>query len=441
MEVFYLLLNALFPLLLFYYLFSLVFRDHLRFSNKKTLCILIAVTIIFTLLGILLFSLLNPLQDLDFIFIIIYMTLFLATCMIVLNSSLMQIVFTYFIIKCYMDDVFLLSKIVQSYLISPWQSPEIDFIVSYAIVFFASIAFMALFMKKLVHPLINSNSHSSLWNYLWSIPVLYYAIYKLGISANYQTPAASLPHSPEVLLPIVWIVGTFLSFFVILRMLLEITKYADIRENLRLSNLRLSLQKEQYESLQQNIEAEQQAMHDRRHLLLMLKSYLDTRKYNKVKDYIDEALHTDETAVIAPVCDHYTINSIVQYYMSIARANNITFITKIKFPQDYPILENDLTILLGNLLENAIEACMRKQTQPKTISIKAEITGKSMLNLSIKNSYDGEIVKKGELFMSSKRQSEGIGIASVRTIVKKYDGIMNIEYGSGFFLVSVLLNP
>ncbi|MEG2520540.1 MAG: GHKL domain-containing protein [Christensenellaceae bacterium] len=340
-----------------------------------------------------------------------------------------------------MDDVFLLSKIVQSYLISPWQSPEIDFIVSYAIVFFASIAFMALFMKKLVHPLINSNSHSSLWNYLWSIPVLYYAIYKLGISANYQTPAASLPHSPEVLLPIVWIVGTFLSFFVILRMLLEITKYADIRENLRLSNLRLSLQKEQYESLQQNIEAEQQAMHDRRHLLLMLKSYLDTRKYNKVKDYIDEALHTDETAVIAPVCDHYTINSIVQYYMSIARANNITFITKIKFPQDYPILENDLTILLGNLLENAIEACMRKQTQPKTISIKAEITGKSMLNLSIKNSYDGEIVKKGELFMSSKRQSEGIGIASVRTIVKKYDGIMNIEYGSGFFLVSVLLNP
>ena len=98
-------------------------------------------------------------------------------------------------------------------------------------------------------------------------------------------------------------------------------------------------------------------------------------------------------------------------------------------------------MVFGNLFENAVEACLRQNGANPFISVKLGISGKGSVVISIKNSYDHIIYKKDDVFMSSKRHAEGIGIHSVRRITEKYSGSAKFNYDPYVFEASVLLNP
>lgn len=84
--------------------------------------------------------------------------------------------------------------------------------------------------------------------------------------------------------------------------------------------------------------------------------------------------------------------------------------------------------ILGNLLENAIEACDRlPNTQKRTISISTHET-EHLWFLMIKNRYDGVLLKKQHHFLSRKENGKriGIGIKSVNEIVLRHNGTIDI---------------
>ncbi|MEG0379456.1 MAG: ATP-binding protein, partial [Eubacterium sp.] len=98
-------------------------------------------------------------------------------------------------------------------------------------------------------------------------------------------------------------------------------------------------------------------------------------------------------------------------------------------------------IILGNLLENALEACERTRESSKFIQVNAQISGKRMILLTVKNSADKPIQKKQGSFLSSKREGVGTGIISVENLAEKYNGLVNFKYENGVFIASVFLNP
>ena len=96
-------------------------------------------------------------------------------------------------------------------------------------------------------------------------------------------------------------------------------------------------------------------------------------------------------------------------------------------------------MILGNLLDNAIEASMKSKKK----EIKLYIANKNdMFILKVINTYEIEPVTKGERFISNKKEKNkhGWGIESVKRLVKRYDGNITFKYDSDFFQVIIILS-
>ena len=79
-------------------------------------------------------------------------------------------------------------------------------------------------------------------------------------------------------------------------------------------------------------------------------------KQNLQKKYIQQYIHTLQKFEFLKFCDHQLINMIISHYYALAQEKEIVFQIHINVPQQLPIANSDLTVLLGNLLENALYA-------------------------------------------------------------------------------------
>ena len=134
------------------------------------------------------------------------------------------------------------------------------------------------------------------------------------------------------------------------------------------------------------------------------------------------------------------VNAIVCYYAALARDNGIEFEAGVDYPDDCPVSGTDITVLLGNLLENAVEACKREAAGgPQAIKLRVKRRGGSTLLILVDNPCATPVVFDGDTPLSSKREGAGIGAASVREIAARYGGTVQFEQKGGVFYASVLL--
>ena len=122
-----------------------------------------------------------------------------------------------------------------------------------------------------------------------------------------------------------------------------------------------------------------------------------------------------------------------------AERRNITTTLDLNIPENLEIPSIDMTIILGNLLDNAIEAASEVKESPY-IDVKIKYD-KGRLFLQVKNPYVGEVIEKDGRFITTKndRENHGIGLDSVAKVVLKYDGTMSVDYIDNIFSVAVLM--
>ena len=99
----------------------------------------------------------------------------------------------------------------------------------------------------------------------------------------------------------------------------------------------------------------------------------------------------------------------------------------------------DLVTILGNAMDNAIEACMRVPEGQRFIQVRTmQQDGFSILSFS--NSCDGRTFLCGKLLLTRKRDPEnhGFGLANIRRTVEKYEGEMNWHADEEEFTLTLL---
>jgi sensor histidine kinase regulating citrate/malate metabolism len=190
--------------------------------------------------------------------------------------------------------------------------------------------------------------------------------------------------------------------------------------------------------LREHIAETKQARHDLRHHLSVIKSYIDTGETEKLTAYISEYESSlpDDTEIV--FCENYAVNSILRYYIGIARREGVQVSAKIDIPENARVNDSDLCIVFGNCIENAVEACRKIEDSERFIEINAGLTGE-MITITVDNSFNGTINETNGVFMSQKRKDEGIGISSVRAVARKYDGATRFEVEGELFQASVML--
>ncbi len=98
----------------------------------------------------------------------------------------------------------------------------------------------------------------------------------------------------------------------------------------------------------------------------------------------------------------------------------------------------DLCVIIGNLLDNAIEENEKLPEEDRFVRIYMG-TKNTQLYLAITNAAGKKQAKKGSLFSSTKGSSHGFGLARVESIVKKNEGIFSVASEDGGFTVEILL--
>jgi sensor histidine kinase regulating citrate/malate metabolism len=172
-------------------------------------------------------------------------------------------------------------------------------------------------------------------------------------------------------------------------------------------------------------------------------------KAASVRAYLQEYADQVEEVAAAPVCENAVADALCRRYRALAAKDNIHTDVAVSLPFKTGVADADLAVLLGNLWENALEACRRQTDGEKTIRLRAQLSGNSMM-ISIINSFSGELrvreqsiaEKDGELVLFSLKrgeEKEGVGLASIRAIVKRYGGLDEVTYDANRFNVKVLL--
>ena len=139
---------------------------------------------------------------------------------------------------------------------------------------------------------------------------------------------------------------------------------------------------------------------------------------------------------------NFALNTVLVYYVQEAEKSDISINVDVSIPNEVNISDSDLTVLFGNLLENAIDACKNIEIEKRKIDLKIHKPNAEAIVFSIDNTFDGNIKMKGNRFLSTKENGSGIGIESVKYVVNKYEGDIKIEINENKFCVSgVLLQP
>lgn len=200
-------------------------------------------------------------------------------------------------------------------------------------------------------------------------------------------------------------------------------------------------------------EADRRVRHDfRQHLNLMV-TLIHEGQIDELASYV-ETVADDVQGVsrtYAHLADHVEINALLNHYHSLARTQDVTFTSRVILPQNVSIRPVDLCIIVGNLLENAFEACARHRTRqalaeakgaptseasPYAVFVGSEIAG-SFLTIVVDNSPAIKPRMHNGRFFSSKRDGWGIGLASVRDTVKALGGTLSVDYQNQQFSVTL----
>ena len=352
-----------------------------------------------------------------------------------------QGIFIITIVKCYAENIYLLSIYVNFAATKAFPSlswPRVLY--STLPLTVLSFPFAYMFFKKLLRPAVDYTISLSIWRTMWIIPICNSAIYSLTVSPHLASPYFT-PGNAFFFVPPLWAVLTFTTYAIILQMITNISKNAILKETLNLSETQISAQQKQLDALQSHMEQIQRFRHDTRHHILVLREFLKTKNQDGLESYLQELTEALPTAP-ENYCENPVVNALLCYYREAAESEQVKTSFSISISGILPFSDADLCIILGNFLENALEACRRMKKPDKFITLRISMPSRLTLVIITENSYEGTILRtKDGAFLSSKAKNrKGIGIASVTHIIKKYNGIPRFEYQEPVFKASLLLN-
>lgn len=233
--------------------------------------------------------------------------------------------------------------------------------------------------------------------------------------------------------------GGITLIILIFSMLYYYEKICDIRISESISSMMMIRQKDYYEQLLSKEEETKKYRHDIKRTYLRMLGYCDKEQYEQLKSYIN-----NELGIIDKICrndydvGNDTINVILNYYlMPIKEKYEIDVSGFIS--EDLNIETRDLCVLFANLISNVVEAVCKIEHGKIRIEIEQ---GKDYIRSVLENTFTGEIKydHDGNPITSKKdKENHGIGLKNVKSIIKKYDGIMDIEVENGLFKTEVLL--
>ena len=175
--------------------------------------------------------------------------------------------------------------------------------------------------------------------------------------------------------------------------------------------------------------------HDYRHHIQTMKVHMANGEIEEISAYLD-MLDNDLTNVETVIkTGNRMADAILNSKLSLAAQKEITVKAEANIPVSLTVSELDLCTVIGNLLDNAMDACTELPVSERLIRIYMEMKG-NYLYISVTNTAGG---KKKNSFRTTKGEGHGFGLKRIDMIVEKYGGYITRASEDGAFSTEVLL--
>lgn len=182
--------------------------------------------------------------------------------------------------------------------------------------------------------------------------------------------------------------------------------------------------------------------HSMKNHFLSILAYAEKGECERIIRFVNDVMEGGKLKESGTVnTGNIVTDSLVGYWKKEAEDREIGFWSELDIPMEMPFRGADISLILGNLLENAVEAA-EKVDGERYIRLKMKYDKKNLL-LIVENNYKGELVRDKEDGLKTTKEdavNHGIGIPSVQRTAEKYRGTVAIDDRlSGRFIIRVVL--
>lgn len=230
----------------------------------------------------------------------------------------------------------------------------------------------------------------------------------------------------------------FLSNISIILVIRRIRKDSRLLAQKDMVKNNLQMQYKYYMNIKENQDKVRQLHHDmKNHIICMRKLNQNGYDNEKYIESIDKKIKSYENTFDT---GNMLLDIILSEKKQICNNKNIKFFSSVNFTKCDFIESEDICSIFSNILDNAIEACMKINSNNKFIYIEGKIVEKFFI-LKVENSKINKINIKNNKFMTDKdnKFSHGLGISSIKNSVKKYNGETVINYTDDRFIIKILI--
>ncbi|MFR0706591.1 MAG: sensor histidine kinase [Eggerthella lenta] len=299
----------------------------------------------------------------------------------------------------------------------------------------------------------------ALWRRLAAVPAGFFvaanALYMFAYAVEFLSSGSDALYALAVGVLAFLMVASYLMLFSALRTVME---NARLREAAQLEEL----QHERYRSLRRTLRDTAKARHDFRHQLLVIRSFADEDDVQPARHPVNKGRPSAREPGAYAL--NFALDAVAAHFAERARACGADVSLAFALPERLPLPEADFCMAMANLLENAVEACERTErgeggaggrgstaqdgARPLFVDAEARIEGNAVL-VSVRNSCtpsdaralaaaapDGVLSSDAR---AATREGDGIGLASVATLAKRYRGEVQVEIDEYAATIRVLL--
>lgn len=366
-----------------------------------------------------------------------FLLIYLAMAFLLIRDTIPKLLFTWLLFLAWQFFVLGNANYIESKFFWDFsdQHPYLIYNIARVGIYLLTCPFLLHFFFHTVADALKINDRT-LWRYFWIIPLFSMLFGMLYCTTDDVYAFASWQFLVSRYL---MLFGACYVSYVALKVLQISRSRTQLEEALKYADKNLLAQRKQYDTLAAHMDETKKARHDLRQHLAVVQSYLDRDDKAGLSEYIDIYKSELPPDTLELYCRNDVVNAVVCYYAAQARDNKIGFGARVDYPEDGPLSSTEITVLLGNLLENAVEACQREAGDQRYIKLRIRQRGSTELLILADNSCTVPVVFAGDTPLSVKREGVGIGVASVREIAARYGGEAKFEQRDGMFYASVFL--
>ncbi|UZP02591.1 sensor histidine kinase [Clostridium botulinum] len=264
------------------------------------------------------------------------------------------------------------------------------------------------------------------------------SMFVLLISKNYSFFYILNFSRHSYLVSAVFLGSTLLEFYFAVFAIVAISKSYDVslyKHKNQILNMQYDLQVSNFRMLEEHEADIRRISHDINNHKTILYNLIKDKNYDEALSYLEKYGSGFSNVKYEVLTNNKILNALFLSKKDICINNNITLKLDIGLPQNLGISDFDLCIIVGNLFDNAIEACNKMEScNDKYITLKSKIINNNFV-FELKNSFNGIINTNNNSFITLKKDSlnHGLGISNVRDTINKYIGTLDFKASDNEF--------